>query len=71
MPGYLTIDWTKQNEPIFKALKMEKLMMTLILVFIIAIAAFNMLASLVMLVVDKRSDIAILMTLGMQEEIPL
>ena len=66
MPGILAADWTKQNEPFFKALKMEKIMMTLILVLIIAIAAFNMLSSLVMLVVDKRSDIAILMTLGMR-----
>jgi lipoprotein-releasing system permease protein len=66
MPGFLAMDWTKQNEPFFKALKMEKIMMTLILVLIIAIAAFNMLSSLVMLVVDKRSDIAILMTLGMR-----
>ena len=66
MPWLLAADWTKQNEPFFKALKMEKIMMTLILVLIIAIAAFNMLSSLVMLVVDKRSDIAILMTLGMR-----
>ena len=66
--GYIVSDWTSQNASFFKALKMEKLMMSLILVLIIAIAAFNMLSSLVMLVVDKRSDIAIMMALGMRRK---
>ena len=63
-PMYRVSDWTQQNANFFKALKMEKLMMFLILVLIIAVAAFNMLSSLVMVVTDKQSDIAILRTLG-------
>lgn len=62
--GYEVYDWTEQNANFFKALKMEKLMMFLMLVLIIAVAAFNMLSSLVMLVTDKEADIAILRTLG-------
>ncbi len=63
---YHSYDWIDQNPNFFKALQMEKNMMFLILVLIIAVAAFNMLSSLVMLVTDKQSDIAILRTLGMQ-----
>ena len=68
IPGVFASDWTMQNAAFFKALKMEKIMMMLILVLIIAVAAFNMLSSLVMLVVDKSSDIAILMTIGMRRK---
>jgi len=57
-------DWTYQNQNFFQALKMEKVMMFLILCLIIAVAAFNMLSQLVMMVTDKESDIAILRTLG-------
>jgi lipoprotein-releasing system permease protein len=56
--------WIEQNPNFFKALKMEKMIMFLMLLLIIAVAAFNMLSSLVMLVTDKQSDIAILRTLG-------
>jgi lipoprotein-releasing system permease protein len=63
-PGYESYSWVDQNANFFRALKMEKVMMFLILVLIIAVAAFNMLASLVMLVTDKQADIAILKTLG-------
>ena len=62
--NYHVYDWTQQNANFFKALKMEKMMMFLMLVLIVAVAAFNMLSSLVMLVTDKQSDIAILRTLG-------
>jgi len=62
--GYRVLNWTQQNVNFFKALKMEKIMMFLILMLIIAVAAFNMLSSLVMAVTDKQSDIAILRTLG-------
>ncbi len=62
--GYRVLNWTQQNANFFKALKMEKVMMFLILLLIIAVAAFNMLSSLVMVVTDKQSDIAILRTLG-------
>lgn len=64
--GYRAVDWTMQNQNFFAALRMEKVMMFLILLLIIAVAAFNMLSSLVMMVTDKESDIAILRTLGFQ-----
>lgn len=57
-------NWTEQFGAFFKAVKMEKTMMFLILLLIIAVAAFNLVSSLVMMVNDKRADIAILRTLG-------
>ena len=65
MPGYMSYTWISQNANFFAALQMEKVMMFVILVLIIAVAAFNMLASLVMLVTDKQADIAILKTMGL------
>ncbi|QIV95893.1 lipoprotein-releasing system permease protein [Allofrancisella inopinata] len=62
---YFTRDWTDENKSFFDALKMEKTMMFFILLLIITVAIFNLLSSLVMLVTDKRSDIAILRTMGM------
>ena len=62
--SYQSFDWTQQNPNFFKALQMEKTMMFLILILIIAVAAFNLLSSLVMMVTDKRGEIAILRTLG-------
>lgn len=63
-PNYLINNWTSQFGPFFKTIKLEKNMMFLILLLIIAVAAFNLVSSLVMVVTDKRSDIAILRTLG-------
>src|SRR5690606_16199815 len=57
-------DWTQNNRTWFAAVQTEKRMMFLILTLIVAVAAFNLLSSLVMAVKDKRSDIAILRTLG-------
>ncbi len=57
-------DWTQQYGAFFKAVKMEKTMMFLILLLIIAVAAFNLVSSLVMVVNDKRAEIAILRTIG-------
>lgn len=57
-------DWTQNNRTWFAAVKTEKRMMFLILALIVAVAAFNLLSSLVMAVKDKQSDIAILRTLG-------
>lgn len=57
-------DWTQEYGPLFKAIKMEKTMIFIILLFIIAIAAFNLVSTLVMVVTDKQSDIAILRTFG-------
>ena len=62
---YVARDWTDENKSFFQALQMEKTMMFFILLLIIAVAIFNLLSSLVMVVTDKRSDIAILRTLGM------
>lgn len=63
--GYRTSDWTVENASYFRAIRLEKMMMSLILSLIIGVAAFNIVASLAMVVTDKRGDIAILRTLGM------
>lgn len=57
-------DWTQTYGPLFKAVALEKTMMFLILMLIIAVAVFNLVSSLVMAVTDKQSDIAILRTMG-------
>ncbi len=57
-------DWTRQNRTWFAAVQVEKRMMFIILTLIVAVAAFNLVSTLVMTVTDKRSDIAILRTLG-------
>ncbi len=57
-------DWTRQNVNYFRAVEIEKRMMFVILTLIIAVAAFNIVSALVMVVTDKQSDIAILRTLG-------
>ncbi len=57
--------WSDEHASFFRAVMLEKLMMSLILSLIIAVAAFNIVASLVMVVTDKRNDIAILRTLGL------
>lgn len=61
---YFVSDWTQQNANYFMAVKMEKTMMFIILSMIVAVAAFNIISTLVMLVQDKQSDIAILRTQG-------
>ncbi len=62
---YKATDWAEANQVFFAAVKMERIAMFIILSFIVLIAAFYLLASLVMLVSDKQADIAILRTLGM------
>jgi lipoprotein-releasing system permease protein len=57
-------DWTTENATYFRAVRIEKVMMTLLLALIVAVAAFNIVATLVMVVTDKRPGIAILRTLG-------
>jgi lipoprotein-releasing system permease protein len=69
LPKMLTIDsyisdWTRQHANYFRAIQIEKRMLSLILALIIAVAAFNIVSTLVMAVTDKQSDIAILRTLG-------
>jgi len=58
-------DWTTDNAAYFRAIRIEKGMMSLILLLIVAVAAFNIVATLIMVVTDKRTDIAILRTLGL------
>ena len=62
--GYTTSDWTQENASYFRAIRIEKTMMALILLLIVGVAAFNIVAMLVMVVNDKRTDIAILRTFG-------
>jgi lipoprotein-releasing system permease protein len=66
IPGTVTSDWTVENESYFRAIRLEKMMMSLLLSLIIGVAAFNIVASLVMVVTDKTTDIAVLRTLGMR-----
>ena len=58
-------DWTQEHAAYFRAIRIEKTMMSLILLLVVAVAAFNIVAALVMVVNEKRSDIAILRTLGL------
>jgi lipoprotein-releasing system permease protein len=58
-------DWSIENASYFRAVRIEKTMMSLILMLIVAVAAFNIVAALVMVVNEKRTDIAILRTVGM------
>ena len=62
---YRVSDWTSENANMFRALKMEKTIMAILLSLIIAMGAFNLVSSQVMLVTDKQADIAILRTLGL------
>jgi lipoprotein-releasing system permease protein len=64
-PGLRATDWTQENAAYFRAIRIEKTMMTLILLLVVAVAAFNIVATLVMVVRAKRNDIAILRTLGL------
>jgi lipoprotein-releasing system permease protein len=63
--GLKTTDWRTQQGALFDAVKMEKNMMSLMLLLIIAVAAFNIVSALVMVVTEKQGDIAILLTQGM------
>lgn len=63
-PNLYASDWTHQNVNYFRAVQMEKKMMAIILSLIVAVAAFNIVSTLVMAVTDKQADIAILRTLG-------
>jgi len=62
---YQARDWTRSHGSLFQAIQMEKTMIALLLLMIVAVAAFNIISTLVMVVTDKKADIAILRTLGM------
>lgn len=61
---YHIVDWQLLNEPLFRALKMQKVVITVVLAVIIGVAAFNIIATLVMMVFDKRKEIAYLKSMG-------
>jgi lipoprotein-releasing system permease protein len=63
-PGYYVDDWTQNHANFFRSIEITKSMMFLILLMIVAVAAFNIVATLVMIVKEKQTDIAILRTLG-------
>ena len=62
--SYRVRDWGQSQGSLFAAVRMEKVMMTILLMSVVAVAAFNIVSTLVMVVTDKRSDIAVLRTLG-------
>lgn len=62
--NYYSRDWTRTHGNLYQAIRMEKAMIGLLLLLIVAVAAFNIISTLVMVVNDKRGDIAILRTLG-------
>ena len=64
-PEYMISDWTRAHNNFFMAIQTEKRVMFIILLLIVAVAAFNIVSTLVMVVTDKRSDIAILKTQGL------
>ena len=63
-PNLLVSDWTQSHANFFRAVQIEKKVMFIILLLVVAVAAFNIVSTLVMAVADKRSDIAILRTIG-------
>lgn len=62
--GYLVRDWAEMNRNLFSALKLEKIAMFIILVLIVLVAAFNIASTLIMMVMEKNKDIAILKSMG-------
>jgi len=62
--GYTVRDWSQTQGSLFRAVKMEKLMVSLLLLSVVAVAAFNIISTLVMSVAEKRRDIAVLRTMG-------
>ena len=64
LPTLMVADWSQENPTYFRAVEIEKRMMFIIMTLIVAVAAFNLVSTLVMVVTDKQADIAILRTLG-------
>lgn len=65
-PEWRYSDWTVEYRSLFTAMRIEKIMMSIILLMIVGVAAFNIVASLMMVVIDKQKDIAILRTYGLE-----
>jgi lipoprotein-releasing system permease protein len=66
-PGYFTDSWISQNAPLFAALQLEKIALGIILFLIVVVAAFNIVSTLVMVVVDRTAEIGILKSMGMTD----
>jgi len=64
-PDTWVVDWTQQNKNFFKAIRTQKTMFFFILIMLVAVAAFNLVSTMIMVVTDKNADIAILRTLGL------
>jgi lipoprotein-releasing system permease protein len=62
--NYITDNWIHQNQSLFSAMKLEKIMIFITIALIVVVAAFNIVSTLVMVVLDKNKDIAILMAMG-------
>lgn len=62
--SYSAVDWSKTQGSLFQAVKMEKMVIGILLLIVVAVAAFNIISSLILMVADKRSDIAVLRTMG-------
>ena len=67
-PAYQTEDWQRMNKPLFSALWLEKMGLSIAIGLIVAVAALNIIASLILLVMEKSRDIAILKTMGLSSE---
>jgi lipoprotein-releasing system permease protein len=65
-PSWRYSDWTEEYRNLFTAMRIEKLIMSIVLLLIVGVAAFNIVASLMMVVIDKQKDIAILRTYGLE-----
>lgn len=65
---YTARDWMRSNRNLFSALKLEKVVMFIILVLIVFVAAFNIISTLIMVVMEKTKDIAVLMSMGVRRE---
>jgi lipoprotein-releasing system permease protein len=63
-PRFMVDDWIHQNQSLFSAMKLEKIMLFITIALIVLVAAFNIVSTLVMMVLDKNKDIAILMAMG-------
>jgi len=63
-PGYLAKDWMRMNRNIFSALKLEKTALSVIMALVVMVAAFNIVSTLIMVVMEKTKDIAILKSMG-------
>ena len=65
-PGFMTTNWMEQNQPLFRALKLEQVVTFIVIGLIVLVAALNILIALTMMVMEKTRDIAVMMSFGVQ-----